>query len=274
VTTENGFTWIDASQLPRIAVWSQVDREGAALTGLREGMPVAVGCNDFYAALLGAGIEKPGQCFDITGTSEHFGVTLPAVVPTHLISSPFPGGAVHYGVTASSGVALSWSEGLFGSGEPTVSEHAPISLPYLRGERAPVFDENARGMFFGIDAGCDRDALRYSAMEGVVFSLYDIWHHLGQPQIDAVIATGGAAASPLLNRMKASLFAVPVLADAMTSGSAAGAVRMAGGTYEGERREYLPEPALGDRLRSRFEIYRQLYGVYKQVMDAGKEGTI
>ena len=46
---------------------------------LPEGIPVFVGMNDFYASLLGMGVLKPGELFDVTGTSEHLGAVVPDI---------------------------------------------------------------------------------------------------------------------------------------------------------------------------------------------------
>ena len=205
-------------QLPRMAEWSKVSAEGARLTGLNMGTPVAIGMNDFYAALHGLGVERPGQAFDVAGTSEHLGVTTGSLARGGLVASPYRDCYVHYGVTASSGVSLEWARSLFGADDPRVPDAAPVFLPYLRGERAPVFDSDARGMFAGLTGDTGPNELKYSSYEGVAFSLMSIRDALGSPQISGIAATGGSSASPVLNRMKASLFGVPVLARRMTCG--------------------------------------------------------
>lgn len=192
-------------------------------------------------------------------------MTLPAVVDTPLISSPFPGGAVHYGVTASSGKALAWASRLFGRGEPSIPERAPVFLPYIHGERAPVFDEKARGLFLGLGEGDGRATLCYSVLEGVVFSLYDIYEHMGRPPLGEITVTGGGARNRLMNTLKASLFGVPVrVAGRAAWGSAAGAAVMAGAPVPRPTGVVLPDEGLGQRLRERFALYRRLYDAYCQ----------
>jgi len=252
--------------LPAIAEWSAVSRAGAALFGLREGVPVAVGHNDFYSALIGAGVDGPGACFDVTGTSEHFGAATADYIDTALISSPFRDHYVHYGVTASSGKSLMAAERCFGACEPAVPARAPVFLPYLSGERAPVFDPGARGVFAGLTENCGPEILKYSMMEGVVFSIYDIYGNLSSPAIrGAVSVTGGASSSALLNRLKASIFNAPFVSDAFDCGSAIGAVIAAGGEWARRETVFVPEPGLTEFLRRRFEAYRRLYPAWRDI---------
>ena len=160
-------------------------------TGIPAGIPVFAGLNDFFAALLGMGAVTPGTMFDITGTSEHIGKLIPSPkTDTRLISGPFLRGAVLYGVTASSGSAWHLSREYAGEKaafEDCFSEtgcrteklikllsNAPVFLPYLNGERAPIYDPQARGVFFGLGENCGREEMSYAALEGMVFSLKQI----------------------------------------------------------------------------------------------------
>ena len=102
---------------------------------LPAGIPVYTGLNDYYAGLLGMGIGKVGQAFDVTGTSEHLGVLQSEIVEnTTLVSGPYMEHAVHYGVTASSGPSITYGwrlqpDFLFDM-EKITEEKPPIFLPY------------------------------------------------------------------------------------------------------------------------------------------------
>ena len=260
------YAGITADRLPRITPRTRINAAGARLTGLTAGTPVAVGLNDFYAALAGIGLAGSGSCFDVTGTSEHFGVIRPTNAGGPLICSPYGDAFVHYGVTASSGLSLSWAHKLFGGREPDVSGQAPLFLPYLRGERAPVFDPLARGLFAGLTAAADGPALKYSVYEGLVFSLYEIYQVLGEPPVESIHVTGGASASPLLNRLKASMWGVPVVSEQLTCGSAMGAAALAGGVWERRPRVHQPDNDLADLLHRRYRVYRRLYPAWQTIV--------
>ena len=66
-----------------------------------------IGLNDYYASLLGMGVQKDGEMFDISGTSEHLGVIGKELkLDSELVCGPYLYENVHYGVTASSGANL------------------------------------------------------------------------------------------------------------------------------------------------------------------------
>jgi sugar (pentulose or hexulose) kinase len=261
----------------------EISREGSEKSGLPEGTSCFVGCNDFFAGLLGMGVINEGDAFDITGTSEHLGV-LTAKIPDvddTLVCGPYFRHNAHYGVTQSSGKSLDFAMNLYDldsiDAEKCLRNSPPVFLPYLCGERAPIWDKDARGVFFGIGDGCDKETLAYSVMEGVCFSIYHIYETMGKPPISSLTVSGGAAKNNLMNKMKASLFTCPVYVPEETDSSAYGAMILASvGSQDfneklcdtvnklcKKRLSALPDEALGKRLRNRFEIYKSLYPALK-----------
>lgn len=249
---------------------------------LPEGIPVFVGMNDFFASLLGMGVLEIGELFDISGTSEHLGVVETNVNPdTDLVSGPYLSGNVHYGVTASAGVSLGYGMELFGFEEVdparNLRNRPPVFLPYLNGERAPIWDADARGMFFGIHGECGKSDMAYGVMEGVLFSLYHIYECMGSPPISSMHVSGGAAANPVLNQMKAELFRVPVLVPEERDTSALGAC-MTAAVGLGRCADFAEAVRQNVRIREcikpcnqyqtllkqRFEIYKELYPATKK----------
>ncbi len=251
-------------------------------TVLPAGIPVYAGLNDYYASLLGMGIQNVGDLFDISGTSEHLGVIEPSVhVDTKLVSGPYLQDNVHYGVTASSGASLDFGLRLFESAKVALQEeqkrNPPIFLPYLNGERAPLWDGDARGMFFGISAGCSRQDMAYAVMEGVVFSLYHIYESMGKPDADMMRIAGGAAVNPVLNQLKAEMFEIPaaVMEEKDTSALGAAMIAAVGAGWYVDIWEAAAElckikeriePAGTYRgwLEKRFSIYKKLYPAVKE----------
>ena len=278
---------LDSISLPSLqkptAAVARVTRRGSELSGIPEGVEIVVGCNDFFAGLLGMGIINEGDAFDITGTSEHLGL-LGAKIPEKddlLVCGPYFCHNAHYGVTQSSGKSLDFGLGLYDFSkidiEKCLSQNPPIFLPYLTGERAPIWDKDARGVFFGISEGCDKELLSYSVLEGVCFSIYHIYETMGKPKIGSLTVSGGASKDALMNKMKASLFSCPVSVPVETDSSAYGAQILASvcmGDFPSVQeaatklcRKNLtaePDEILGDRLRERFEIYKSLYPALKE----------
>lgn len=179
------------------------------------GIPVYTGLNDYYAGLLGMGIGKVGQAFDVTGTSEHLGVLQSEIAEnTTLVSGPYIEHMVHYGVTASSGSSIKFGlrlqPDLLFDMEKITEEKPPIFLPYVKGERAPIWNPDARGAFFGIEENTSANLMAYAVMEGVAFSLYHIYETMGKPKMNKITVSGGAATIEYLNRLKAEIFQVPI----------------------------------------------------------------
>lgn len=248
---------------------------------LPAGIPVFTGLNDFFASLLGMGAYREGELFDITGTSEHIGVIEPAVnLDTALVSGPYLSGNAHYGVTASSGASLDFGLRMFGlreaAWEQVLKNNPPIFLPYLNGERAPIWDPDARGMCFGIHGSCQKADMAYSVLEGVVFSLYHIYESMGMPKADRMRVSGGAAANHTLNELKAELFGVPVLVPEETDTSALGAWMAAAvglGWFSDfgcaiqnvcKIKEIIkPCGRYQELLKERFAVYKTLYPIMK-----------
>lgn len=249
--------------------------------GLKAGIPVYTGCNDFYASLLGMGIVKPGDCFDVTGTSEHMGmITEKLVQDEQVIASPYLNGCVAYGVTASSGGSLDF--GLRELDLLNVSyekyrnkKKLPIFLPYVNGERAPIYDAEARGVFFGIEADTTREDMAYAVMEGVAFSTWHIMEKLPKENIQQMICAGGATRNKELLQLKADLFGIPFVRAKEEDTSAYGAC-MIGAVGE----KWYPDietavknmcsydsaimPDENRKLQGRFRLYKNIYTDLKQ----------
>ena len=320
---------LNESILPPLTTpWSCAGRitpKSAKETGLHIGTPVYTGLNDFYAALLGMGISKPGDWFDITGTSEHLGVIFPSLpAQNDLIASPYLQGAVCYGVTASSGASLDYGRRIFREeiitsenqknrtstmqgfqdpgkykfGDPATQrfEHldkyladAPVFLPYLNGERAPIFDPSAKGAFYGITGRCTKEHMAYSVLEGVAFSVYHIYEHLinnaasGPEYLKELAAqpvvriSGVAGTNPLLTYLKAELLQKTFSVVSETDASALGAVFVAmkgegaiDGLEEAENLvavsgEIRPDGRIRTALLKRFQLYKDFYAGVKNL---------
>lgn len=253
-----------------------VTAQAAQIFGLTVGTPVYLGCNDFFAGLLGMGIYTAGDAFDLSGTSEHIGYISEARNPDGFVSGHYFNGFCTYGGTKASGASCDFAIRNFGidgiaPGE-ILSRKPPVFLPYLSGERAPIFDENARGAFFGIDEKTDKQSLAYAVLEGVVFSLYDIAESMHMPSPKRLICGGGSARDSLMNLLRATLLGCETVSVRDNDTSALGACMLAmigEGVYADipsairECVQYIPGATPDSRyreiLKKRFEIYKDVY---------------
>lgn len=103
-----------------------------------------------------------------------------------------------------------------------------IFLPYLQGERAPIWDAKARGMFFGIRSGHEHSHFMRAVMEGICFSLYQVGESLEETigPIEHIYASGGFIRSRTWLQMIADVFNRRVYVTNVADASAIGAVIM------------------------------------------------
>lgn len=277
---------VSESILPRLqkpdSIAGFVTEQAFKEIGIPAGVPVYVGCNDFFAGLLGMGMIRSGSMFDITGTSEHLGLITDKEpdLQTSVVHGPYFRHHALYGVTASSGASLKFGKGLWNLNDKTLlacaKNHPPIFLPYVNGERAPIWDANASGVFFGITSATTHKQMAYSVMEGVAFSLYHIYENMGFPEAKHITIAGGAAKNRLLCKLKASLFDIPVIILEENDTSALGAQMLAAvgiGGYESieaameencvQKVFVRPDRELNEILRRRYKIYKGLYPTLK-----------
>jgi xylulokinase len=172
--------------------------------GLPAGVPVAVGSMDAWGNVYGSGVVSPGQAMEVAGTSEIVGVVSDRAVATPGVISflPVRGIHLHAGPTQAGGDALQWAARCFG-----IAVEDVLSLPHLSGERAPIWNPDARGVFLGVSASTELKHLALAVLEGVAFSarqLMEACESASGNRVGEVRLSGGGAQSDLWNRIKAS----------------------------------------------------------------------
>ena len=180
--------------------------------------PVVTGTMDVWASFYGSGISGPGQGFQISGTSEVVGLLsaechlTPGVVSFPPVDSLY----LHAGPTQAGGDALNWLSLVMDEDINTMLEeaslHAPLQvplvfLPYLMGERAPLWDATARGTFCGLTKNHTRADMTLAVFEGVGFSARHLTEELEKAagfSCDRLRLSGGAAVIDLWCQIKAN----------------------------------------------------------------------
>lgn len=169
---------------PTGPAWSErgvITQRAAELFGLREGTPVAVGWSDALAEVLAAGCFAESSAFVFSGTSSIVGASVEdqRVRAAGLFSVPTwcAPSALLYGPTQSSGSALQWAARLLGCRVDELFSIAreagaslPVFVPYLSGERAPLWDQNVRALFLGLSEEHGRAEIAMSVVLGVVLA--------------------------------------------------------------------------------------------------------
>jgi gluconokinase len=86
-----------------------------------------------------------------------------------------------------------------------------LFLPYLLGERAPIWNANARGMYFGLNIKHERKHFIRATIEGILYEIYSIGKTLGeQRNIKSLSVNGSFGTIPFCTQMIADMFNKPV----------------------------------------------------------------
>ncbi len=269
----------------------KLSSESARILGLSEGVPVATGWTDALCGMLGTGaLAQSGSAFDIAGTSEivgltadveplrHQGVLVAPILDTDL--------RVVYGPTQTSGGAVDWFTSTFlpkqGTSDARTIDDliAPTSaglvfLPYLEGERAPIWDPKARGVFFGVSLEHTRAHFHRAVLEGVAFSIRHVLETAEMAtgiQAATLHLSGGGASSAAWNSIKSDVLGRKVqatfvrdagtLGAAMLGGLAVGAfanLQEANAAMVRQRPPVMPDEESHARYNELYHTYRELY---------------
>ncbi|HEX3982228.1 MAG TPA: FGGY family carbohydrate kinase [Acidisoma sp.] len=292
---------LDVAKLPAVrdprAILGAVTKEAAAETGLRAGTPVLVGSADYPAALLGAGVCRPGVASDVTGTSCIMTVIAerPILDPEICNVATVEGGWGAFVLLETGGDAVRWARralharALDYAGIMDKAETAPAGcdglffLPYLTGERLGAH-RNARAQYFGLGAGHGQAHLDRALLEGVAFAgnraLHVMAERAGQ-QVERVVATSGGAKSPLWLKIKASAYNRPILvpreaesgliacaAMAATATGRFSSVHAAVDAFVRYEPEIRPDPGWAEKYARMQPIFDRLYRQSQSLYDA------
>lgn len=279
---------LDPSRVPApVAAGSVVGEttaEAAAALGIRTGIPVVAGVVDAWASYHGAGMTKAGDAMDPGGSAGGFGVywDRPIAVPGSFATiAPLPGLFSVGGAMAATGRALDWfrldvlggersTEALLEeAGAIPAGSDGVLFLPYLAGERSPLWDPTARGAFVGLTLGHGRGHLVRAILEASAFAI----RHVAEPilaagiDVEAMRACGGPARSETWNQVKADVTGFVVEVPAVLETAVLGAAIL-GATGIGAYQD-LPAAIRGmTRVARRLEPRAELRQRYDAAFDA------
>lgn len=196
-------------------VAGEVSSAASARFGLPAGTPVTVGWSDALAQVLAAGCYQRQSAFFFSGTSAIVGA--PAAVDSlaagglfHVPEScsPLP---LLYGPTQTSGAAISWVAALLGVDTDAVATMAigatggsPAFVPYLAGERAPLWDSDVRAVFLGVGTEHGPAHLARAVLEGVFLSarhVLSLVEGAGAGTIERIEVVGRGVGTPAWERI-------------------------------------------------------------------------
>ncbi|MFD2514962.1 gluconokinase [Pontibacter locisalis] len=301
---------ITSEQLPEPVppsfTFRYMDPDCASEIGVSASLPFVLGASDGCLANLGSDAVLPGDAVVTIGTSGAIRVTADKPV-TDLGERIFSyiltpdkfvlGGAVNNG-----GIVLQWFRDNFYGSETEAArkkdedifsllnaEAASIPpgadgllfMPYLLGERSPIWNASARACFFGIHFTHTRGHFLRALMEGIIFGLYSVGNALEQTMgpVKAIYANGGFSRSDLWVQMLSDVFNVKVHLTNTTEASALGAALLGmhtlgmmekledAGKLITVQRTFTPDPSAHEKYRKSYALFEKLYPNLRENLD-------
>lgn len=292
---------VDMGKLPRM-LWSteiagHVTKAAAAETGLPEGLPVTAGTVDAAAEAVSVGAVQPGDLMVMYGTTMFFILVTEEVVPDPRVWSTgyvFPGTRNIAGGMATTGALTRWFRDQLGQPEMSAEadgrsnayealaalaadippgSHGLVCLPYFAGERTPIHDPDARGVFAGLTLSHTRGHMYRAILEGTAFGVrhnIETLRDIGAPP-RRIVAVGGGAKNTTWLQIVSDVANIPQVVAQQTIGAAYGDAFLAGlssgiipdlsvltDTWIETKTVIEPNP-------KHDQVYSETYGVYRNL---------
>ena len=292
----------DASLMPEVYDCMEpighVSKEAAAVTGLSTDTVVLAGAVDATASGLEMGVYADGRVAEMTGTSSVVLIGFEELVTREELSylkGRAKNSTLLYGAMNSAGGSLRWFRDALYGGETMKRDAYPrmnreieqkakrptgiIFLPYMSGERAPIWDPDARGTFIGLNLNTSRAEMIRAIMEGACYALQDNLDQALKLGLDIrdLVCCGGCSRSDIWLKIKASVIDKEIRIPEVNLGAPGGLACM-NAAYMGEYRTPEEASAATFRIKKTVEpvrewvpMYRELYQVYLESYQALKD---
>ena len=281
----------------------QVTKKASKETGLPQGTPVIVGTIDAWCDNLAGGIAFQEGAVDISGTSEMISMYTEKTKSDDRIYVADLGNELKFlcGPSQAGGDTLRWLwDGFFQhnnperkfqvlqslAGEVPAGSEGVIFLPYLYGERAPLWDSSIRAGFLGLNGSHDVRHCVRAVYEGVGFAVRHILEIIEQSngrEAEWLTICGGGAQSIFWNQIKADILQRSVKPVQVIESACFGAAILASvgiGIYSDLKKASLqmvhfkdpiePELAYADEYHEVYQRYLDLYPQLKPVFTTAK----
>jgi len=290
---------IKESQMP--VLYESYERVGnilpdvAVRLGLLSETIVAAGAGDNAAAAVGTGTVGDGQCNISLGTSGTIFISSDQFSVDRcnaLHSFCHANGKYHLmGVVLSAASCNKWfCEDILktsdyageqaGISDDMLGNNSVFFLPYLMGERSPINDTDARGVFVGLRADTHREDMMQAVLEGVAFALRDSLEVAKSQglQIEYSGLCGGGARSSLWQKIFANVLGIPLKLPVTEEGPGYGAAilaMVADGEYADVkvcterfiqyRKTVAPDPEITARYEKQYQKFTKIYPAMQSV---------
>jgi len=262
----------------------------ASLTGLSSSTAVVCGTVDGSAATLEAGAVDIGDAVEMTGTSTVLNICTDKWRDPGLLFEMYHGlkdRLMICGAMSTTGASLKWyKDNLYKeeneksictyemlsqkASSSRVGSNKLIFLPYMAGERSPIWDSYARGMFFGLHLNTKKEDMIRAILEG---SAYGLRHNIEEAEkigvsIKELRSVGGGSKSDIWLKIKSSVLNMPISVPDISTGAPFGGAIIAGtglGIYKNPGK-FAKEIAKIKKIIEPDEewnkVYNEMYQVY------------
>ncbi|WP_341778762.1 FGGY-family carbohydrate kinase [Levilactobacillus sp. HBUAS70063] len=284
--------FVDATEIA-----GRLTADVAADLGLNAGTPVIAGGVDVGAANIGMGVFEPGRYVAAIGSSMNAAlVSDKPIKGKGLIVWPYPYKSrelvYNFSGSATAGAITKWFRDNFGDAEVAVhnqggpnayvtlgaeAKDVPagsrglVVLPYFMGERAPIWNSDAKGMIFGLSLVHTKADLFHAFQEAVCYALRHSMESTGRDLGDYIVIAGGVTNSPDWVQMFADVTGYAVRTPVDDAEANLGDVMLAGlATDTLTVDEVQKWQVLGDKVEPRAEqhaTYNKYYQLYRKLYD-------
>ncbi|MGI6070269.1 MAG: xylulokinase [Blautia sp.] len=301
---------IDIEKLPPLMSSSDVVggliHEDLTSLGITPGIPVVIGGADTPCATLAAGVREAGDACESVGTTNVLTICVDQpkfdksfINRCHVVEGTW----IYQGAMSYTGASYQWFRDNFcqdlveaaaGSDKNSftlmneeAAKAAPgcggvVFLPYMQGERSPVWDSYARGVFFGVSLQSKRQDFNRAVMEGCGYGLRqlcEIAERVTGQKLKEFSSIGGGAKSELWAQIKADITGKNIKILDMNDMAPVGAALLAGvgaGFYQDLKeasdkvekkvyKEVVSSAAHQEVYDKRYQVYVNLYPQVKEL---------
>lgn len=306
-------TGIDIQKLPPLH--SSTDVVGGLINedlikmGIPQGTPIVIDGGDTACATLAAGVTKAGDVCESVGTTNVLTICVDEpkfdrgfINRCHVVDGKW----IYQGALSHTGASYQWfrdnyyQEFLTGEIDPKyvfnlmnddaakaeAGSGGVVFLPYMLGERSPIWDPYARGVFFGISLHTGRKEMNRAIMEGCGYGLKqlaDIAEKVTGREIKSFVSIGGGAKSTVWAQIKADITGKDIEILDMNDMAPIGAALLAGvganvfkDVYEAadmvEKKVFKCIKSNHDNdavYAKRYKVYTELYPKIKELYKVG-----
>ncbi|HEX2746636.1 MAG TPA: FGGY-family carbohydrate kinase [Verrucomicrobiales bacterium] len=231
---------------PQLSTAGVLTEQVKRLAGFGPGtgdIPVILTTYDAICAVFGSGVAGPGMACDVSGTvtSLRAAVTNPGNGPQGGLFSQFDASTGMHVVGGSNnlgGGLIEWARQCFYAGDESAYQNMEaeaaecglgaeglLFLPWLLGERAPLWDQDARGVFFGLERRHSRKHLIRAVLESAALAMVFLKEALEARTgpLRTMRVSGGLARLKIMASLKADILGVEVEVPAEFESTALGA---------------------------------------------------